>query len=217
MANMQIKTCVMCGKILGELDLQENFSVDLPHIGYGSKFDLCHVKFDLCCDCFDKTIEWMQSQSVSDPVVNYDIKEILVGQVFFKGVFWIVDKTNLCNNGKYMFKLPVDCRGNNVDIKPSYPPNSKSGYGYNHRLVWRDYVSQKDKQGKSYNYYPRGRVEIADKKAKVYINSTIATSKIINYIIEIFAIDDLDVKVIVDGSAHYKCYGETKWVPIDKG
>ena len=58
--------------------------------------------------------------------------------------------------------------------------------------------------GKPYDYYPRGRVEIKDKgKAKIFLNPDIATEEIIAYIVEKFRLQHREVKVIADGSKHY--------------
>lgn len=56
-------TCNMCGKKFDFLDEQEDFSI-VRTIGYGSKFDSCSLRLDLCCDCMDKIIE----QCVISPV-----------------------------------------------------------------------------------------------------------------------------------------------------
>lgn len=53
--NKNIK-CSMCGKDFSLDDYQENFCFDRI-IGYGSKYDETHIKFNLCCNCFDKTID----------------------------------------------------------------------------------------------------------------------------------------------------------------
>lgn len=52
----KLKKCNMCGKDFSPVDYQEDFCFDRV-IGYGSKYDEMHIKFNLCCDCFDKTID----------------------------------------------------------------------------------------------------------------------------------------------------------------
>lgn len=47
--------CDMCGKEFGVFDLQNSFSFH-KHVGYGSVFDLSRINIDLCCECFDKTM-----------------------------------------------------------------------------------------------------------------------------------------------------------------
>ena len=57
--NSQKKKCSMCGKVFDMWDEQENFCFD-RHIGYGSEFDLMHIKFNLCCECFDKVFRMIK-------------------------------------------------------------------------------------------------------------------------------------------------------------
>ena len=48
--------CTMCGKTLDEDDMFENYSADM-NIGYGSKYDMSRICFQLCCGCFDKVMD----------------------------------------------------------------------------------------------------------------------------------------------------------------
>ena len=120
-----------------------------------------------------------------------------------KGIFWIVDQ-NLQNNEPYLFRISVDPVGNPCAKTPILPLNSKHGDHYNHKKTWEEYVSSEFRNGKPYNYYPRGRVEIKEKeKAKIFLNPDIATVEIVAYIIEKFCLQYREVKVIADGSNHY--------------
>lgn len=58
-------TCNMCGKKFDFLDEQENFSI-YRAVGYGSKFDMCSLHLDLCCECMDKIIEQCAISPVAD-------------------------------------------------------------------------------------------------------------------------------------------------------
>ncbi len=72
--------------------------------------------------------------------------------------------------------------------------------------MWEEYVPSELRNGKPHNYYPRGRVEIKDKrKAKIFLNPDIATEEIIAYIVEKFRLQHREVKAIADGSKHYHC------------
>lgn len=53
---MDNKYCSACGKIFDLCDIQENFCFDRV-IGYGPKYDEMQIRFNLCCDCFDKIID----------------------------------------------------------------------------------------------------------------------------------------------------------------
>ena len=123
-----------------------------------------------------------------------------------KGIFWIVDRENLKNNELYLFRIPVDPVGIPCPLTPIPPLNSKHGDHYNHKRTGEEYVSSEFRNGKPYDYYPRGRVEIKDKgKAKIFLNPDIATEEIIAYIVEKFRLQHREVKAIADGSKHYHC------------
>lgn len=49
-------TCNMCGKAFDFWDEQEDFSIERL-VGYGSKYDTCQLRLDLCCECMDKIID----------------------------------------------------------------------------------------------------------------------------------------------------------------
>ena len=49
--------------------MQENFCFDRV-IGYGSKYDEMQIRFNLCCECFDKIID------INKPIIkNIEIIE----------------------------------------------------------------------------------------------------------------------------------------------
>ena len=107
----------------------------------------------------------------------------------------------------YCVKVPCDRNG-----KPTKQVefSSKSGDNFNHKAEWAK-LDRKLTGGHAYNYYPRGRVEIKDKrKAKIFLNPDIATDEIIAYIVEKFRLQHRKVKVIADGSKHYHCAEKDK-------
>ena len=63
--------CNMCGKPFDEWDYQENFSFK-SYIGYGSKYDSNKRDFNLCCDCFDKIMDFIIPQCAILPLEEYD-------------------------------------------------------------------------------------------------------------------------------------------------
>ena len=65
----EIKRCNMCGKEFDVFDKQEDFCID-KYVGYGSKFDLCHVQLNLCIDCFDRLITKIRPECKIDPVIG---------------------------------------------------------------------------------------------------------------------------------------------------
>lgn len=126
-----------------------------------------------------------------------------------RGIFWITDIDNIDNNKLY-FQIPCD-RNGNVQSQPdvSLDLNAKSGTTYNHERTWLQ-LSSKYTQNKPFNYYPRGRVEIANDKATIYLSPHIATDEVKQWCIDKFNLTPIHgitkVRLVADGSAHYKCH-----------
>ena len=131
----------------------------------------------------------------------------------YKGIFWIVDDDNIYLNSNYCFKIPSDIHGNSTD--GTLELNAKSGSTYNHKLVWRG-LTKKQTKGKSYNYFPRGRVEIHNGVAKIFLNGNINTVEVLDFLIDEFNLNShngiKDIKVIEDNSKHYLCHLDDGWV-----
>lgn len=64
--------CSMCGKEFSLVDYQEDFCFDRV-IGYGSKYDEMHIKFNLCCDCFDKSMDMIMPYFKEE--ILYELKK----------------------------------------------------------------------------------------------------------------------------------------------
>lgn len=83
----------------------------------------------------------------------------------------------------------------------------------NHKKIWSK-LPRAVTQGKPYNYFPRGRVEIRNKRAFIFLNPCICYDEMIQKIKMEFDLDknrDLqDISVKADGSSHYKCYYEER-------
>lgn len=130
----------------------------------------------------------------------------------YKGIFWIVDEDNLYSNSDYCFKIPSDLHGNSTDSTLSL--NSKSGSTYNHKLVWKG-LPKKQTKGKSYNYFPRGRVEIHNGVAKIFLSGNINTDEVLDFLIGEFNLNShsgtKSIKIIEDNSYHYLCYLDDGW------
>lgn len=102
-----------------------------------------------------------------------------------KGVFWVVDNELLA--------YPFDGK-----IKEGI---EKSGDTYNHKMLW-NYLKP---YNKSFDYYPRGRVDINSKGiAIIYMNYNI-DEKFIPKIKDVFKITSEPI-LRYDYSNHYKCY-----------
>lgn len=53
-----------CGDYKLIINKQECWNIDLGKPGYGSKFDQCHVKFNLCDDCLYDFIHTLQPRKI---------------------------------------------------------------------------------------------------------------------------------------------------------
>lgn len=80
------------------------------------------------------------------------------------------------------------------------------------------------KNGKPFDYYPRGRVEIRNGKATIFLNLNIFNNDIKNFLIRQFCLDNEAIKKVVmiaDNSEHYRCHldmdtDKTNWFDIMK-
>lgn len=102
-------------------------------------------------------------------------------------VFWLIDDTLYC--------FPYDETNTNGV--------AKSGDTYNHQKLW-EYVKPR-KCRKSFDYYPRGRVEISAKEKAVIYMSIHISADYVNQICLKFEITDKP-EIRYDYSRHYRCY-----------
>ncbi len=126
-----------------------------------------------------------------------------------KGIFWFlcfVDKDgDLAFTGEILTLLISCDEEGNPKAAPSY--NSKNGRSNTHKDSWIAVTAgRKDLRGISWNYYPRGRVEISRGRALVFMNPLILNCEdCLELIREAFRIGDMDIRVKIDNSAHYQC------------
>lgn len=59
------RICNVCGRELGDFDLQQDFHLHRV-CGYGSKYDLTELDITFCSDCFDHIVD----SCVVSPVVR---------------------------------------------------------------------------------------------------------------------------------------------------
>ena len=117
-----------------------------------------------------------------------------------RGVFWVTD---IENAEMIIVCASCDTNGNFTEsISQEYL--SKNGDEFNHRRVWESL-----RNNKKFDYYPRGRVQIRNSKAIIFCSPHICTDYIIDKIKQEFGLHHsngiVSVKVVVDGSEHYKC------------
>jgi len=124
----------------------------------------------------------------------------------YSGIFWIKDLENIYNNEDLCFLIPSDSYGN---VDTTLDLNAKSGLTYNHERVWNN-LPKTLTDGKSFDYYPRGRVQINHGTAIIYLNPNINTEKVQEFIKNTYHLIPYNginkIRFISDGSEHYKCY-----------
>lgn len=113
------------------------------------------------------------------------------------GIFWLIDDEDK------LLSYPFGSVN-------SYAGVAKSGDTYNHKRLWNDLKPFGTK--KTYNYYPRGRVDWDNQgRPTIYLNPNIDES-FINQIKLDFAIRPSDdCKIQYDYSDHYKCHLDDGW------
>lgn len=139
---------------------------------------------------------------------GYARKELM--NKLYRGIFWIKDINNLENNSNYLIKIETNLSGNPISYP--YAFNSKKGYNYTHKGIWKQ-LDRKYTNGKPYDYYPRGRVEIRDNKLWIYMNRNLYRDDVIDYIKKEYGLNNqkfVNQKIEIDFHGHYKCH-------LDKG
>ena len=149
---------------------------------------------------------WKELNSIDEEYLTED-------STLYKGIFWVVDQENIDNNKNYCFLIPTNTSGDVLDINDIGIANS--GNTYNHKAVWNR-LSSKLTNNKPYNYYPRGRVEINNGVAKIFLNGNINYQEVIDFIAGEFNLTAHNgikkITVIEDNSSHYLCYLDDGWV-----
>jgi len=129
------------------------------------------------------------------------------------GIFWVITETMDISEYKLLaFEIPCDSQGNAVGGH-KVPLNAKSGNSYNHKKLWeseiKNMATHKPYGKQDYDYYPRGRVEVSNNRATIYLNPNINIDQTINNIKLHFGLTENNiscVRIVSDGSTHYKCF-----------
>ena len=127
----------------------------------------------------------------------------------YRGIFWITDIDNIEASDLY-FQIPCNSNGDiDNDFHISNNMSSKGTDNYNHKNVWNSLLNKITK-GKPFDYYPRGRVEISNGKATIYHSPHIPQDELRRQLINKFNLTTHNgikkVRLIADGSTHYRCY-----------
>lgn len=123
----------------------------------------------------------------------------------YRGIFWIKDIESYA-----AVVIKAECNSNGFFIVvPDFELLAKSGTEFNHQAAWST-LPKRETGNKPYNYYPRGRVEIRNGKAVIYVNGNIAYEKLLKWAINEFnlikenGIEKVEIKA--DMSNHYLCH-----------
>ena len=124
-----------------------------------------------------------------------------------KGVFWIKDPDNPTD--ELAFPIPSGLDGETLDSSSVIVFGmADSGMTYNHKRIW-DMLPNGVTDGKPFDYYPMGRVEIHNGKARIFANPLLGSDACLRVIEKAFGLNGtgLDsVEFISDGSDHYKSH-----------
>ncbi|MGN0804161.1 MAG: hypothetical protein ACI4MN_02120 [Candidatus Coproplasma sp.] len=119
-----------------------------------------------------------------------------------KGVFWVIEE----RFSDFVFRIPCNACGE-ITGETEYPLNSKEGINYNHKKLW-SVLPCNLTDNKPFDYYPRGRVEIKNGRAVVFLNPDVNYFEVREKIIQFFGLTAENgiksVRFVSDGSAHYK-------------
>jgi len=119
----------------------------------------------------------------------------------YKGIFWLV------NEELVSVKVPCDPQG-----KPLEPVtfSLKSGENFDHQTEWEKFPLELT-QGKSFDYYPRGRVEIKNCKVTVYCHPKLTQNPYRGMIFREFNTRGVPyTQFVVDGLSYYEAREETE-------
>ena len=133
------------------------------------------------------------------------------GAPLSQGIFWVLcgddaeGRPDLSSFELLAFR--VRCGPDGRVLEDGAALNSKSGTSFNHRAQW-SLLPRRRTGGHSYQYHPRGRVEIKRGRALVFLNPVLNTEAVLGRIRLEFGLEGgqlRGVEVKCDGSAHYRC------------
>ena len=126
----------------------------------------------------------------------------------FKGIFWIRDDLPLNESVPYCVLIPCDIDGY-IDDTEQMKLTAKSTRNHNHKVYWNCIMADRLRNGKQFDYYPRGRVEIKKGIVTIFANPNICTSEIKDFLTKLYRLNSNEIKkikMIADCSKHYKCH-----------
>ena len=122
-----------------------------------------------------------------------------------KGIFWLIKNAD---DDDEVLSVKVPCDPNGYPLR-SVDFSSASGQNFNHRAEWEK-LPRKLTRGKPFDYYPRGRVEIKDRKVTVYCHPSLTQSPYRLMITGEFGVPSATTRFVADGSIHYQARRDTE-------
>ncbi len=118
----------------------------------------------------------------------------------YRGIFWIKEQNPI---KAIVIKSECSSMGEFLTAPPKeYLADSKDNY--NHKNAWKN-LDRKLTEGKKFNYYPRGRVEIKNRKATVFVNENVICEEFKKWVKEEFNLIGIPMRIVADMSNHYLC------------
>ena len=120
-----------------------------------------------------------------------------------KGLFWVI--SNIEDEQK-LLTYTVICDKNGITAAGQPPYNSQKGNSFSHERTWllvSENMPMKIRK-KRWDYFPRGRVEVANGKVTVYYNPIICWPGFQDAVIQEFELSDFPVRFKPDYSKHYE-------------
>ena len=116
-----------------------------------------------------------------------------------KGVFWYIEVWLVT------VSAACDVCGNSAE---DVAFSSKSGENFNHKGEWEK-LPKSVTGGRAYNHFPRGRVEIKNGRADIWLTPDLNCENVLNAVRREFGLERDDIKIAVrpDNSRHYR-HGE---------
>lgn len=123
------------------------------------------------------------------------------------GIFWCLAETEDEIDEKHLLVFFKECNLDGIPVDTD-GLNAKSGMTYNHKATWAS-LPKNITKGHQFDYYPRGRVEVSNNKAIIWMNGNIIG--LADEIKRLCGLSILSkVQVREDGSDHYKCHFDTE-------
>ena len=117
----------------------------------------------------------------------------------YKGIFWFT--------GDGLLTVKVLCGGDGRPLEAA-DFSAKSGENFNHRAEWAK-LPGSTTAGLPFDYWPRGRVEIKNGRAVIFLHPSLNQERALRTIRREFRLDEgIAVRIVSDGSAHYRCRTE---------